>query len=132
MIERHRVFREKAQENLASAQSEFINGRYNTCARSCYYACFQAAIYALAQAGIQPRRTDGQWGHDFVQAQFNGELINRRKRYPVGLRPTLSQTYALRETADYTTDHVTELRAARAVTRTESFIETIEQGGEHT
>jgi uncharacterized protein (UPF0332 family) len=129
MIERKRVFLEKVQENLTSAQSEFISGWYNSCARSCYYAVFQAAIYALGQARVRPRRAEGWWGHDFVQAQFNGELINRRKRYPTSLRATLTQNYALRETADYTTDHVTEVRAARAVGRTEAFVEAIGGSG---
>jgi uncharacterized protein (UPF0332 family) len=131
MIDREQVFLAKAQEKLASAQSEFVNGRYNSCARSCYYAAFQAAIYALVSAGIRPQRA-GWWGHDFVQAQFNGELINRRKYYPTSLRGTLTQNYALCETADYTTDHVTEVRAERAVTRTEAFVGLIGRGGERT
>jgi uncharacterized protein (UPF0332 family) len=47
------------------------------------------------------------------------------------LRTTLVQNYMLRETADYTTDQVTEVRAARAVARTEEFLETIRrEGGE--
>ena len=77
MAEIDRVFWEKAQENLEAAQSEFINRRYNSCANRSYYACFQAAIYALTQADLRPSRTE--WGHDFVQAQFIGALINRWK-----------------------------------------------------
>lgn len=76
------AFLTKAEENLASATSEFVNGRYNACANRCYYACFQAAIAALMQAGIRPPRgAQGAWGHAFVQAQFAGELVNRRKLY---------------------------------------------------
>jgi uncharacterized protein (UPF0332 family) len=70
----------KAQESLAGAESEFANGRYNNCANRSYYACFQAAIAALLHAGIQPRSPQGQWGHDFVQAELIGQLINRQKR----------------------------------------------------
>src|SRR5215207_578497 len=66
----------KAQENLASAASELVNGRYNACANRAYYAAFQAAIVALLQAGIHPPRD--AWGHDFVQAQFAGQLVMRR------------------------------------------------------
>jgi uncharacterized protein (UPF0332 family) len=129
MAETDRVFWEKAQENLESAQSEFINRRYNSCASRCYYACFQAAIYALTQADLRPGRAE--WGHDFVQAQFNGELINRRKFYPSDVRSTLNQNYILRQKADYTTDHVSEIRAGRAVERTEAFLEAIRsRGGE--
>lgn len=74
------AFLEKARESLAGAESEYVNERYNNCANRCYYACFQAAIHALQQARIRPG--GGQWGHDFVQGQFIGLLINRRKGYP--------------------------------------------------
>ena len=101
------------------------------CASRAYYACFQAAIYALASAGVRPRSVAGQWGHDFVQAEFNGQLINRRKLYPASLRSTLDQSRTLRRIADYTTDRVTEVRADRAVGRAEAFVEAIRpQGGE--
>jgi uncharacterized protein (UPF0332 family) len=121
------IFLAKAHECLAGALSELINSRYNNCANRSYYACFQAAIAGLLDAGIQPTGT--QWGHDFVQAQFNGQLINRRKLYPTNLRNTLEQNYRLRETADYRHDHVGEVRAARAVRRTEEFVEAIRRPG---
>ena len=54
----------KAEESLAGAESEFINGRYNNTANRCYYACFQAAIAALVQEGMQP--SGRQWGHEYV------------------------------------------------------------------
>jgi uncharacterized protein (UPF0332 family) len=127
MAEIDRVFWEKAQENLEAAQSEFINRRYNSCANRAYYACFQAAVYALAHANIRPNRSE--WGHDFVQSQFNGELINRRKLYPSDLRSALNQNYILRQTADYTTDHVSETRAGRALERTEVFLEAVRARG---
>ncbi|MBI4494079.1 MAG: HEPN domain-containing protein [Chloroflexi bacterium] len=127
MIELDRVYWEKAQENLAAAESEYVNSRYNSCASRCYYACFQAAIYALSQAGIRP--SDGQWGHAFVQAEFIGRLINRRKQYSAQLRPTLSHTYILRQTGDYAPEHVSEVRAARAVARAEQFLAAIGERG---
>jgi len=128
MIEPGNIFLEKADESLAGAESEFINGRYNNAANRCYYACFQAAIHALIRAGVQTLSRDGQWGHEFVQAQFSGQLINRRKLYPSELRGMLEQNYRLRQTADYKRDRVTEVRAARAVSRTERFLEAIRQG----
>lgn len=67
----------KATESLATAESEFTMGRYKSCANRCYYACFQAAVAALIREGMRPR---GYWGHDFVQGQFVGLLIKRRKR----------------------------------------------------
>jgi uncharacterized protein (UPF0332 family) len=41
------IYLAKASESLLTAESEFVNGRYNSCANRCYYACFQAAIAAL-------------------------------------------------------------------------------------
>src|SRR5882724_10006373 len=66
------IYLAKATESLLTAESEFANGRYNSGANRCYYACFQAAIAALLREGIRPR---GQWSHAFVQAQLVGVLI---------------------------------------------------------
>jgi uncharacterized protein (UPF0332 family) len=130
-IEWDRVYLEKARENLESAESEFASGRYNSCASRCYYACFQAAVYALARAGIRPRSTPEEWGHNFVQAEFNGQLISRRKVYPAKLRTTLAENYAVRVTADYKRDHVTENKAARALRRTGDFLgAVVDENGE--
>jgi uncharacterized protein (UPF0332 family) len=124
------LFIDKAQESLAGAQSEFVNGRYNNCANRCYYACFQAARHALEQAGIQPTSTPARWGHDFVQAQFAGQLVNRRKLYPRELREALVRNYILRQVADYQRDVVSETQASRALRRTREFLASIQRGGE--
>jgi uncharacterized protein (UPF0332 family) len=124
------LFLDKAQESLAGAQSEFVNGRYNNCANRCYYACFQAAIHALGQAGVQPSSTPARWGHDFVQAQFAGQLVNRRKLYPRELHKALVRNYGLRQAADYQRDLVSETQARRALRRTREFLATIQRGGE--
>ena len=129
MIELDRIFLDKAEENLAAAESEFANRRYNSCASRCYYACFQAAVYALVQEGFRPTCRSGRWGHDFVQAEFNGQLVNRRKLYPASLRNTLAQNCSLRETADYKPDHVTETRARRALSKTDEFVEAVRSRG---
>ena len=121
-------FLEKAEESLAGAESEFVNGRYNNCANRCYYAAFQAATCALSCAGTTPVSRDLEWGHEFVRSQFVGQLINRRTLYPASLRTTLELNRALRRTADYKRDHVTEVRAARALRRTEEFVTAIRTG----
>ncbi len=129
MIEGHEEYLEKAEESFAGAESEYINSRYNNCANRCYYAAFQAAIYALAHAGITPPGHEAEWGHEFVRSQFIGQLINRRKLYPASLRTVLEQNRALRQTADYRRDHVTDVRAGRAIRRTEEFLGAVRQGG---
>lgn len=130
MAEDIQVFLAKAEQSLAGAESEIINDRYDNCANRCYYACFQAAISALSREGIQPRGTPGRWDHDFVHAEFVGQLINRRKRYPADLRDALSRTLILRRVADYTLQHVTQTEAYRALRRTRTFLETIQRRGD--
>lgn len=100
--ESRQFFLDKAMESLAGAESEFAHGRYNNCANRCYYGCFQAAIAALLHDGVILTGGHTTWGHDFVQAQFVGQLINRRKVYASGLRDSLARNLILRHTADYT------------------------------
>jgi len=128
MVDRGTVYLEKAEESVAGAQSEFVNGRYNNCANRAYNACFQATVHALLEAGIPPPKSTEQWGHGFVQARFNGDLINRRKRYPPDIRGTLENNYRLRARADYDRlQIVTEVQAARAVRRAEAFVAAVAQ-----
>jgi uncharacterized protein (UPF0332 family) len=125
MIARGDLFLGKSRESLAGAESEFAQGRYNNCANRCYYACFQAAIAALRRAGVRPPGASGEWSHAFVPAQFDGVLIGRRKLYPADLRTALARNYALRQTADYEDDLVTQTAASRALRRTRSFVQAI-------
>lgn len=122
-----RVLLEKALESLTGAEDEYTKERYNNVANRSYYACFQAAISALILAGIRAPGSSDQWGHDYVQAQFVGQLINRRKIYGTELRNTLEQNYRLREVADYhPREHVTQVRAARALHRAHVFVVTVQ------
>ena len=131
MIDRGTVYLGKARECVAGAKSELANHRYNNCANRAYYACYQAAIHALIEAGIRPPKETEKWGHGFVQARFNGYLINRRKRYSPDLRSVLEHNYRLRETADYNRrDRVAEVQAARAARRAEAFVAAVAQPGE--
>lgn len=112
----------KAEENLRAAESELANGRYNSSANRCYYACFQAAVAAILEAGIAPAT---QWSHGFVQAHFIGQLINRRKRYGPEFRTYLSDNQWLREKADYQLDPVTQVQESRALGRSRAFVHAI-------
>src|SRR5918992_3066735 len=120
------IYLTKAYESLLTAESEFANGRYNSCANRTYYACFQAAIAALLVAGIRPA---GQWNHQFVQAQFVGVLINKRKRYESELRRVLADKQSLRDKTDYRPEFVTPIQASRALRRTRQFVTAIRQRG---
>ena len=115
----------KASESLLTAESEFENGRYNSCANRCYYACFQAVIAAMLREGIHA--SANEWTHAFVQSQFAGQLINRRHRYPATLRSSLTGLQILRRRADYTTDLITQTEANRGLRRCHEFVTAIRQ-----
>lgn len=120
----------KAEQNLAAAESEMGNRRYDTCVSRCYYAAFLAAIAALLQAGVRLSDDESEWGHKFVQSQFASQLIHRRKLYPARFRDVLSRLLALRRTADYDTDLLSAVQAERALDRTHDFLATLQRGGE--
>ncbi len=120
------IYLAKAEESLRTAESEFANGRYNSCANRCYYACFQAAIAALLAEGIRAR---GQWSHEFVQGQFVGVFINQRHLYETQLRRVLSDYQHLREKADYRSELVSATQAGRALRRTRTFVAAVRQRG---
>jgi uncharacterized protein (UPF0332 family) len=123
------AFTSKAWECLAGASSELANGRYNNVANRCYYACFQAAIAALDLAGIRSPGGQAKWSHMFVQSQFSGVLINRRKLYPAELRDTLGHLMRLREQGDYKRAGVSRTQASRALTRTRAFVTAVANEG---
>lgn len=123
------VYLYKSRASLEGAASDFANGRYDNCANRAYYACFQAAIAALLSEGIGTTGQAEQWGHDYVQARFAGDLINRRKRYPSTLRETLIRGLQLRQTADYKTQRVSDVRASRGLARAHEFVEAVLAAG---
>lgn len=127
MTERDGEYLGKAEESLAGSVSEYVNDRFNNAPNRAYYACYQAAVHALIAANVRPPGATEQWGHDFVQARFVGDLINRRKRYPAELRQTLEQNDRLRVAADYQRDDISEIQAARAVRRAEGFVAAVAQ-----
>jgi hypothetical protein len=75
--------------------------------------------------GIAARSPRGHWRHEHIQAQFIGELVNRRHRYSPAFRRGLSENMVLRQKADYETDTISEMQAARAVRRSREFVEAI-------
>lgn len=115
----------KAQENLASATNALMQGHYNSCTRSAYYACFHAAIVALRHAGVALPAADRVWGHDRVHALFVGHLIPRQKRYPATLRRTLPDLLTFRHKADYRESSVSQREAQQAVQRAQIVVNAV-------
>lgn len=114
-------FLKKAQDNLRLAKYCLEQGLYDASANRAYYAAFQAAISALAKAGITAKKQDHKW----VQATFSRELIKRRKVYPSRLKSYLSDMLTLRNRADYAEVSVSQKRAAEQYTQAEDFVGTI-------
>jgi uncharacterized protein (UPF0332 family) len=127
LVDEARIYIEKALESLASARSDFAAARFNSCANRSYFACFQAAVAALVIASIRPADPKGEWSHEFVQSQFNGRLVNRRKLYPAPLRRVLRDTIEVRDKADYTPSSVSERVARRVLQEAEDFVRAIEE-----
>ena len=121
------IYLTKAEESLRGAESEFAQSRYNNVANRCYDACFQTAVAALHHAGIAPRGGRSEWGHAFMQAEFVGRLIRRRRLYPTALHQVLARNLTLRHTADYAPDLVNQTQVARALQRTQDFLAAIRE-----
>lgn len=128
MTQENDGFLRKSIEALEGASNEFLNRRYNNAVNRAYYATFHSAIHALQQAGLRAR--GDQWGHDYVAAQFDGVLINRRHLYPVELRAILIRNMILRISADYHEDAVTRTESERALRRATVFVTAIMEGGD--
>src|SRR6266404_1921649 len=61
---RHHDLFGKGGGGIRTAESEFANGRYNSCANRCYYACFRAGSAAFLAEGIG---AVGKWILRFVR-----------------------------------------------------------------
>ena len=116
----------KASESLQNAESEMAFGRLNSCANRCYYACFQAATAALLLEGIRPT---GRRTHGYVQAQFAGQVVNRRKRYGTDLRRVLLDNYLLRIDAGYRIAMVDQAEARQALHGSGAFVGAVRETG---
>ena len=122
------LFLDKARESLASAEDDFAKGRFNACARNGYYAAFQAAVAALIAEGVRPRR--GVWGHDFVQAEFQGRLVYRRKMYSSQFRRVLSDLFRSRAEADYTDRSLSRPDSERVLVTARDLVTAVGEGAD--
>ncbi len=126
VVEQHEWL-EKARQSLQGAESEYANQRYDNAANRAYYACFQAAVAALMDAGQQPTTGEGTRSHSVIQASFARELIHRRKVYPANLGSVLQDLYGLRQQADYSTILTSEIRCKRVLAKARLFVAAVEK-----
>jgi len=113
----------KAIENLAAAQLCFDHGHFNACANRLYYAMFQAGAAALFKHGILP--SGDKIGHAWLQSNFSGMLIHRRKIFSAAFRPYLSDAQTVRDIADYGLNFVSQNVASRELKKARDFVNKI-------
>jgi len=115
-------FLAKAKENLTVAEWSYENDHYNASANRAYYAAFQAAMAALANAGIIEKH---RISHGAVQSLFVTELTRRRKIYPSHLKSYLTDLQRIRDDADYELGTVSKKKASTQLKQAKEFVETI-------
>jgi uncharacterized protein (UPF0332 family) len=118
------LFLRKAEESLSSAEDDYAKERYNACARSVYYSAFHASIAALLFEGVRPT---GRWEHRYVDSQFSGVLVYRRKRYPARFRTLLAICFRSRVDADYSSLSVPQRKAARILGDVRDLLELVRE-----
>jgi uncharacterized protein (UPF0332 family) len=118
-------FLTKAHENLDVAKLTLEYVAYNASANRSYYASFQAAIAALADAGI--KKQGYKIPHDWVQSQFSGVLVQQRKLYAGSMKSYLMDMQALRDDADYSADTISKINAERQFKKANEFVQSITQ-----
>lgn len=114
-------FLQKSRDNLSVAHYCLEHGFYDAAVNRAYYAAFQAAVAALASAGITNEKNDHKW----MQANFNGSLIKRRKIYPGYLKSYLGDMQTFRNLADYSATHLSKRIAREQLTNAEDFVSNI-------
>ncbi len=112
------TFATKARENIRAATMLFANGMYDASANRSYYAALQAAVSALANAGIRFERIE----HAKVQARFSTELIRRKKVFPGRLRSHLMVMQGARNIADYGSTVISKKVTQRQLNRAKEYV----------
>jgi uncharacterized protein (UPF0332 family) len=114
----------RAQESLASAKADAAAGRYNCAANRAYYAAFQAAIAALIHTDIAP--DGGQWQHRFVNGQFSGKLVRRRKLLDKAFPAMMDDLFRMRVVGDYEPANVARRDASRGSVNAGRIVEGVQ------
>ena len=119
----HQIWMDKANENLTAAQLCCDQGLFNACANRLYYAMFHAGIAALLKNSVSlpPKNI----GHGWVQSNFSGQLIHRRKVFSAKFRPYLSDSYWIRVTADYEASSIGKKLASTELKKAKEFVNAI-------
>lgn len=114
---------DKANENLIVAEWSHAQGHVNACANRVYYAMFHAAIAALIKNQIQP--SSAKFSHEWVQSNFAGQLIHRRKIFASKFRRYLVEAYWIRVSADYDPLSASKSDVSRELKKAKEFLSII-------
>lgn len=115
-------FKAKAQQNLTVAEWCYEQGHYDACCNRAYCAMYQAAIVALAQAGITP--SQDHIDHAWVQSQFVNYFCNRHKIFPK-FRDYLTDAQIRRNHADYEPERVNQRKSGQQLDWARTFVQSL-------
>ncbi len=116
MKEQSRALLDKAQENLAAAQTLMDKAHFEVAASRSYYAMFYAAEAALLEEGMEFS------SHGAVHGAF-GERLTKSGRLEAKLHRYLLDAFRARHAADYDApSDISEEDAKTLVERAEEFI----------
>lgn len=116
---------DKARKALASARILLAAGDSDGATNRAYYAMFDAAIAALAWAGIGTAQ-DHHKTHGGLIGGFGLHLV-QTGRLPAELGRSLNRVYELRLTGDYLAEPVPLERARRAVQEADTFVAAVQR-----
>jgi uncharacterized protein (UPF0332 family) len=121
---------QKAKENLLDAEEAYLGKRYNACVNRAYYSIFQSALAVLMYEKYLPTREEN-YRHDFVQAEFIGKLIKKKKVFRQELGGYFNYVLVMRQVADYRFTMISEGVANRCLHHAREFVKSISERMEY-
>jgi uncharacterized protein (UPF0332 family) len=116
---------EKARMNLRAAEVCYREDLSDPAVSRAYYGVFHAAIAALLRFSDAKAGRD-TWDHGNVQAEFNRQLVSRRKLFAADLGRILSDLLNYRHVADYRRVTVGKKVAGRCLEKARRFISAVD------
>ena len=112
---------DKAQQALASARVLLGTGDTDGATNRAYYAMFDAAIAALAWAGLGTAQNPHHKSHSGLISSFGQHLV-QTGRLPAEFGRSFNRVQDLRLTADYLAEPVPVDKAQWAIGEAETFV----------
>jgi uncharacterized protein (UPF0332 family) len=118
----YNIFKEKAIENIESAELCFNNNKYNASVNRAYYSMLQIAISLLIKE--KKIKLGDRIDHTRCIGTFVKTYCNDSKNFPQ-LKDYLRIVQSVRNIADYETQHINKKQAKRAIEKAKVFVNTV-------